>query len=225
MLEAIPLNDIPIATILDAIKDPFNILDRDFRILWVNNARAKIHQRNLREMFGKFCYEMFQRKNEPCPECPVKVAFASGKPCVMERWVDLPDGSRRWGEVRAYPIFNRSGYVGYAIEIAVDITEKKLGIERQKRYVESLEKTLKEITQKKIQALLEYQSRKIETDLTKREIEILSLMAKGISNNGIAKILRISGNTVKSHTMHIFSKLGVRDRTQAAVWATRRRLI
>jgi PAS domain S-box-containing protein len=108
--------------ILRSISDPLNILDREFRIIWVNEARAKIFQRKVKEMIGKCCYEMFQRRNEPCPECPVKVAFDSGKPCVMERWVDLPDGSRRWGEVRAYPVFDTYGDIVHCVEIAIDIT-------------------------------------------------------------------------------------------------------
>lgn len=228
MFEAVSLNEMPIdfySAVLHSIKDPFNILDRNFRILWVNKARADIHQRSLREMIGKFCYEMFQRRDKPCPECPVRVALDSGKPCVMERWVDLPDGIRRWGEVRAYPVLNKSGNVVYAIEIAIDITDKKRGIERQRGYVESMERTVEELTKKKIQALLEYEQEKRKMTLTEREIEVLSLIAKGFSNVRIAKILNISPHTVKSHVIHILNKLGVRDRTQAAVWATQHRLI
>ena len=61
----------------------------------------------------------------------------------------------------------------------------------------------------------------IETDLTDREIEVLRLVAEGATNTEIAVILSISPHTVKSHVIHIFNKLGVNDRTQAAVWATR----
>jgi DNA-binding NarL/FixJ family response regulator len=83
---------------------------------------------------------------------------------------------------------------------------------------------VKEVTEKKIQALLEYQKEKVQTNLTKREIEVLSLLVKGFSNNEIAKILTISPHTVKSHVIHIFSKLDVKDRTQAAVWAIKHQL-
>jgi PAS domain S-box-containing protein len=138
MLETISFDEAPIdlyCAILNSIRDPFNILDKNFRILWANEAWAKIHQRNLHEMIGKFCYEMFQRRDEPCPECPVKVAFNSGKVCVMERWADLPDGSRRWGEVRAYPVLNKSGNILYSIEIAIDITREKYDVEKQRKYI------------------------------------------------------------------------------------------
>lgn len=66
---------------------------------------------------------------------------------------------------------------------------------------------------------------KIETDLTNREIEVLRLMAEGATNTEIAVILSISPHTVKSHVVHIFNKLGVNDRTQAAVWAARHGIV
>jgi DNA-binding NarL/FixJ family response regulator len=50
-------------------------------------------------------------------------------------------------------------------------------------------------------------------------------MADGMSNREIARLLDISPNTVKTHVVHIFNKLGVKDRTQAAVTATRMGLI
>lgn len=61
--------------------------------------------------------------------------------------------------------------------------------------------------------------------LTNRETEILRLVAAGKTNTAISKKLCISPHTVKSHVIHIFNKLGVSDRTQAAVFAIRRHLI
>ncbi|NPA26541.1 MAG: response regulator transcription factor [Chloroflexi bacterium] len=58
-------------------------------------------------------------------------------------------------------------------------------------------------------------------DLTDQEVRVLRLIAQGMSNQEIADRLHISLNTVKTHIKHIFSKLGVSDRTQAAVWAWR----
>ena len=52
--------------------------------------------------------------------------------------------------------------------------------------------------------------------LTAREVEIHELLAQGLTNNEIAKLLHISGSTAKVHVKHIFEKLGVRSRAEAA---------
>lgn len=61
--------------------------------------------------------------------------------------------------------------------------------------------------------------------LSKRELEVLSMMAEGLTNPEISQALFISPHTVKSHVVHIFNKLGVNQRTQAVVWAARNRLV
>ena len=57
----------------------------------------------------------------------------------------------------------------------------------------------------------------IETVLTKRELEVLQLLADGHSNAEIAQTLYITMNTVKTHVRNILSKLYVIDRTQAVI--------
>ncbi|MEW5872876.1 MAG: response regulator transcription factor [Chloroflexota bacterium] len=56
-------------------------------------------------------------------------------------------------------------------------------------------------------------------DLTEREVEVLRLIAQGLNNRQIAETMIISEKTVKTHVSNILSKLGVEDRTQAAIWA------
>lgn len=63
------------------------------------------------------------------------------------------------------------------------------------------------------------------TELTDREMEILKLIADGMSNNDIAEALVISEKTVKSHVTNILSKLHLADRTQAAVYAWREGIV
>lgn len=64
-----------------------------------------------------------------------------------------------------------------------------------------------------------------EIGLTDREREVLRLVAQGASNREISTLLFISEKTTKNHLTHIFEKLGVSDRTQAALWAVRRGLV
>lgn len=60
--------------------------------------------------------------------------------------------------------------------------------------------------------------------LSRREREILSLMVQGLSNQQIAESLILSEGTVKNYISTIYSKLGVKDRTQAVLFAMRHRL-
>ncbi len=61
--------------------------------------------------------------------------------------------------------------------------------------------------------------------LSKRETEVLKEMAKGKTNKEIAETLFVSEKTIKTHVSHIFSKLQVNDRTQAAIYAMENNLI
>jgi DNA-binding NarL/FixJ family response regulator len=65
----------------------------------------------------------------------------------------------------------------------------------------------------------------LDMPLTKREGEVLKQLALGLSNKEIAQALAISYETVKEHVQHVLRKLGVSDRTQAAVWAVRNGLV
>jgi DNA-binding NarL/FixJ family response regulator len=60
-----------------------------------------------------------------------------------------------------------------------------------------------------------------EPQLTAREREVLQSLAEGRSNREIARSLTVSEKTVKTHVSNVLMKLGVADRTQAALWAVR----
>jgi DNA-binding NarL/FixJ family response regulator len=64
-------------------------------------------------------------------------------------------------------------------------------------------------------------SERSDRGLTERELDVLGLVRAGLSNKLIARRLEISEKTVKAHLTSIFQRIGVTDRTQAALWAER----
>lgn len=67
--------------------------------------------------------------------------------------------------------------------------------------------------------------KKDEVRLTRREMDVLALLVKGNTNKEMAEIMFISEKTVKNHLTSIFRKLGVKDRTQAAVYALKNHVV
>lgn len=61
--------------------------------------------------------------------------------------------------------------------------------------------------------------------LTKQELRVLKFIGEGLNNESIAQMLSVSRNTIKAHVSSILSKLGLSNRTQAAIWAVRRGLV
>ncbi len=77
---------------------------------------------------------------------------------------------------------------------------------------------------KAARVLLGVRSGPTRPQLTGREVEVLRLVRDGLANKQIARRLDISERTVKAHLTSAFSRIGVVDRTQAAVWAQRHEL-
>ena len=71
----------------------------------------------------------------------------------------------------------------------------------------------------------EERHRSLLPSLTDRELDVLKLVAKGLSNREISEELYISENTVKNHVRNILEKLRLRSRTEAAMYAVREKLI
>jgi DNA-binding CsgD family transcriptional regulator len=200
-----------------------NLINKDYTVLWANKIMAAGVSRTLDEMIGKPCYQVFRRNDKPCQVCVFQTVIRTKKPHIMERSLDLPDEERRYSEVRAYPIFDMDGSVKHVFEICIPLDKKKKDEDHQRKYIESLEKSIRELNANSPADSKQKVSKN--GSITARELEILRLIARGFSNKEIAGILNISLDTVKTHIRNIFFKLDVKDRTRAAVWASSHNLI
>jgi diguanylate cyclase (GGDEF)-like protein/PAS domain S-box-containing protein len=114
-----------LSTIFESFHDPFNIVDRDYRLIKFNDAYARMRNKLPKDLFGKKCHEALYQRTSPCHGCIVEKTFQSTDPCAVEKQVTLSGGSKIWLEIYTYPILDRDRHVTHVIEYARDITDRK----------------------------------------------------------------------------------------------------
>jgi len=201
--------------LLEAIDCSFVIMDRDYRLGTI--AMDGEEQPSMR--MEQRCYEAVFNSDRPCANCPVTVLFEEGRLTAAKKCFSLPDESKTlWLEVRAYPLFDNQYNVAYAITAFRLLQTDQIDSETPGKEPTELQQViLEETSESELRRFFDGKVGQSLMKLSKREAEILRLMADGMTNAEIANILSISPNTVKCHTMHIFNKLGVNNRTQASV--------
>ncbi|MCK4353463.1 PAS domain S-box protein [candidate division WOR-3 bacterium] len=107
--------------ILDAQLEHVIYEDTEMHILWPNKAACDSVNMNREELIGRYCYEIWPQRDEPCEDCPVIASMKAGKPQSAEKTTS--DG-RSWF-IRGYPIRDTEGEIIGAIEVTQDITERK----------------------------------------------------------------------------------------------------
>jgi NarL family two-component system response regulator LiaR len=110
-------------------------------------------------------------------------------------------------------------FTSLGIWLAIKLTKPKVVMVEKEVVIE------KEIFIREEQAFVQDEKQLQEIGLSKREMEVLLLMAEGLSNNEIAERIFVSLSTVKTHTNRIFEKMDVQRRTQAIEKAKRLKII
>ena len=120
---------------------------------------------------------------------------------------------------KVYPAIE-AGAAGYLLKTSTahEIADAIRATQRGERVLEP------EVTTKMVHRMT-HKPLELHEDLTKREREVLFLIAQGKSNQEIADELFITLKTVKTHVSNILSKLDVEDRTQAAIYAFKHKLV
>jgi signal transduction histidine kinase len=124
-------------SVIDGLDYGLVIIDRDFRIDYVNAAVLSAYPSEGPKLVGKRCFEVFHSLTEPCSssdcECPAMITWETGKPAqaVHVHGVEAGDErDHRYIEVKSSPLWNEHGDVAGAVLVYRDITEAR-GMEQR----------------------------------------------------------------------------------------------
>ena len=129
-------------TILNSLVEHVIHQDTEMRVLWANRAACESVNLTREQLSGRFCYEIWPGRIDPCPDCPLKKAMETGQPKEIEKCT--PDG-RAWF-IRGYPVRDATGKIVGAIEVTLDITKRNQAEKELRNAHNKLEQRVKERT-------------------------------------------------------------------------------
>ena len=109
--------------ILNAIGEGISIIDEDLKIIWVNSIIEK-WAGPLEEIKGKNCYKVYQKRDNPCENCPTLKTFKTGKIEKARQYAYDKQGNIKYLEFTSSPLQDDSERTQAVVELAVDLTEK-----------------------------------------------------------------------------------------------------
>jgi PAS domain S-box-containing protein len=175
-------------TILNSLVEHVIRQDTDMRVLWANRAACESVNLTREQLFGRFCYEIWPKRGDPCPDCPLKKAIQTGQPKEAEKFT--PDG-RAWF-IRGYPVKNAAGKIIGAIEVTLDITDRKHAEQELRNAHHRLERRVKERTAELVATNQELcrqieERKRVEVELSKREQIMNAILAASPVGIGLVR--------------------------------------
>jgi DNA-binding CsgD family transcriptional regulator/ArsR family metal-binding transcriptional regulator len=192
--------------------------------LYTKRDSLKPNYKRFRPVSVLDLYKLLPQTN--CRECGFStcLAFAGALRNGKTNPHQCPGFSKPIYGNAVYAILDEDGNLASTVAIDIDTKIVQNSESKQKKNTGCLGKRSVQENQK-LKAISKNNNMDLPKNLTAREIEVLCLVAEGSTNPEIADKLSISSHTVKHHVVHILNKIGVNDRTQAAVWAARHGII
>jgi PAS domain S-box-containing protein len=203
-------------------------VDREQRIVLWNNAAQALLGFTAQEALGRFCYEVIGGLDQSgCLVCQ-KGCFAITSTLKREFtptrdiWVRSKEGREVWLSVSTIMVPSRWRDLSVLVHLFRDVS-------RQKEIEHVMEQLLSRVTKLSLSQGTDLPKSRPSSrpvmDLTRREREVLRLLASGASTSTIAETLSISLFTVRNHIHNILAKLGVHNRLEAVTVALRKGLV
>ena len=112
-------------SLVENIRLGITLIDRNHRIVMLNEAMGRFIDRPLNECVGQECFRVFRKQNAVCDNCPGVHAMCSGSPKEVDEYQVSGDGTTSIVRVRAFPVLDAQGMPSGFIEVVEDITEQK----------------------------------------------------------------------------------------------------
>ncbi|MFQ5803993.1 MAG: LuxR C-terminal-related transcriptional regulator [Candidatus Methylomirabilales bacterium] len=203
-------------------------VDREQKIVLWNKAAQVLLGFTAREAVGRFCYEVIGGLDQSgclvCQRGCVNITMALRREFAPTRdvWVRSKDGREIWLSVSTIMVPSRWRDLSVLVHLFRDVS-------RQKEIEHVMEQLLSSVAKLSLSQGTDLPKSMLSshpaTDLTRREREVLRLLASGASTNTIAETLCISLFTVRNHIHNILAKLGVHNRLEAVTVALRNCLV
>ncbi len=198
------------------------VIDDDQRIVFWNEAARQMLGYTPEEVMGRSCYEILGGYDDKgrvfcCPRCYVAAAARSGKiiPCY-DVAVRTKSGSIRWLNISILTLrSNTDRSTVLIVHLFRDTTQHKT---REHFILEMLEQA-ERLQAANFSPPAPPSAAPPATNLTEREMEVLSLLAQGLNTSDIAAALSISSSTARNHIQNILNKLNVHSRLEAVAYA------
>jgi len=194
-------------------------VDHDQRIVFWNRAAQRMLGYRAEEVLGRPCYEViaggdygghaFCRSDCPVIECARKGGTVENYDVQTHN----KGGDGRWINVSIVVLRDRSARSTLAVHLFRDVTAQRRVQAKASRALAAFprfEGDLDAIPAK---------------PLTRREAEVLHMLACGLGNKEIADAMSVSATTVRNHIEHVLSKLGVHSKLEAVVYAARDHMV
>lgn len=220
--------EIDVLEILASGSDGMYAVDSNQRVVVWNKHAELILGWKSGEVLGSHCHEivggMSQGESVCGPNCPSFSMAKSGEvPPSHTVRSRTKSGDQRWINISHVLIPNDQRKLGALVHIFRDVTESQEATETVKRILAVIP------SHPNVNVTIGFQ-KPDETvpatnPLSKREVELLRMLAEGKRGDDIAKQLVLSDVTVRNHIQHILTKLKVRNRLEAVILASRQKLI
>ncbi|HLF04006.1 MAG TPA: LuxR C-terminal-related transcriptional regulator [Dehalococcoidia bacterium] len=213
--------------LLDSIfrtEDGVFAVDPEQRIVFWNQGAEAILGYSPHEVAGKLCFEILQGTDEAgqascTPDCPIMDCARRGTLGTGKNLrVTTKDGTFRWLSITHTFMGLPGDHPLTVVHIFRDVTPEM----EAKRL---LGRITQEIAEGGFRQDVGEKGGYHHAELTERETEVLTLLARGEGTRSIARRLMISNTTANNHIQNILAKLGVHTRLEAVVYALRHHLV